>query len=666
MMKRSGCPKGSGKSQQRFRGIGTIFVGILLWAMAAYGATDAWTGGPSDNYWSTGDNWSTGLPPGASDSAVFNADDSGNVNVVDLDFTIARLWYWRNGTHTMDLNGTSALQVNGPVDVGLGGSTDGATVTWTNGGSVTVGTAAAPKNFQIGYNSTASGTNVSSLSLNGVTMDTWVDKFVIGANDYTGGSDGRLTLGSGSQLRVEGITSTPTNRVMIGHNSGSTGTSTGVLEALQGTADLHMNELDVGFNEAGGGSATGTLRWNQTTPIDARYVYFGRGTNATGNLDVPSGGTLQLGTAADPIYTLMAAWNTGVGTASANLDFSVNDPTFTMYADGGFVAGLNDSTGTANGRLVLGDNSRVYAGTPTAPTSTSVTIGSNRNGSDGAAIGAFDGSHGVAQLHVYEVLVGDNKSGSDSAALGTATGTLTTGTQTTLTADKVQIARGPGTTGTVNMNGGLFAAQELNLRSAGATFNFNGGRLAASVYNTYNGTGSLAQHGGTLAPGFDLADRSRTALAGKMIVSGNYLLDTAGALEIELFGSAPGTEYDQLRVDGLVNLAADGGDGGALDLLLNFSPAVGDQFTIIDNDSVDLIAGHFAGLSNLAMLSESYLGATYEFQISYAGGTGNDVVLTMTRRIDEGIPVTIPAPGALLLGSLGAGVLGWLRHRRFL
>jgi hypothetical protein len=82
---------------------------------------------------------------------------------------------------------------------------------------------------------------------------------------------------------------------------------------------------------------------------------------------------------------------------------------------------------------------------------------------------------------------------------------------------------------------------------------------------------------------------------------------------------APGTGYDQLSVTGTVNLA-----GATLNVNLAFTPALGSAFTLIQNDGTDAMVGTFAGLAQGA----TFLLEGMTFQISYVGGTGNDVVLT--------------------------------------
>jgi len=113
---------------------------FFLFGSHAYGTI--WTGlADPDDSWSNGGNWFGGVPPSNLDIVIFNATDSGNINIVDTyppdhKYEISGLQYIGNGTHTTDFAGASHLQINGPIYVGYGGSADGATVTWTNGGSV--------------------------------------------------------------------------------------------------------------------------------------------------------------------------------------------------------------------------------------------------------------------------------------------------------------------------------------------------------------------------------------------------------------------------------------------------------------------------------------------------------------------------------------------------
>ena len=93
-------------------------------------------------------------------------------------------------------------------------------------------------------------------------------------------------------------------------------------------------------------------------------------------------------------------------------------------------------------------------------------------------------------------------------------------------------------------------------------------------------------------------------------------------------------------------------------MVLNFGPRTGTEFLILDNLGEDRIEGWFEGLEEETQFTKSYLDEDYLFEISYLGGTGNDVVLTVV----EGAP--IPAPGAIVLASLGTGLVTWLRRRK--
>ncbi len=57
---------------------------------------------------------------------------------------------------------------------------------------------------------------------------------------------------------------------------------------------------------------------------------------------------------------------------------------------------------------------------------------------------------------------------------------------------------------------------------------------------------------------------------------------------------------------------------------LGYIPTAGHSYTIVNNDGGDAVTGIFAGLPQGTVFYEG----AYAFQISYVGGTGNDVVLT--------------------------------------
>ena len=149
----------------------------------------------------------------------------------------------------------------------------------------------------------------------------------------------------------------------------------------------HLDELYVG-RSSWSRHCHGHLRWNQTETIDANAIYFARGGGATGVLDVPTGGTLLLGTAADPVGRLyIADNNTGGANTVANLDFSLTNPNLTAYL-GELGIGLG-AGGGAEGTLKLASNSTLNLGTVATPAD--LNIGWNYSGGPTASpVGVLD------------------------------------------------------------------------------------------------------------------------------------------------------------------------------------------------------------------------------------------------------------------------------------
>jgi hypothetical protein len=231
-------------------------------------------------------------------------------------------------------------------------------------------------------------------------------------------------------------------------------------------------------------------------------------------------------------------------------------------------------------------------------------------------------------------------------------------------------------TGTLRVETGTLSFFRVYTQSAGTTFVAAGATLQANATPQAN----VQLNGGTLAGGGTVAGNvtgagtvSPGTSPGRLTISGNLALLPGGALVVELNGTSAGTQYDQLRVTGTVLL------GGALNLSVDHAPAVGDTFTILDNAGTGATQGTFAGLPQGATVTAG--GTT--FTISYAGGTGNDVVLTATtvtgprvaavgvnagsaqRSMVTSLQVTFStivtiAPGAFTLTYLGgpAGIVG--------
>jgi autotransporter-associated beta strand protein len=112
---------------------------------------------------------------------------------------------------------------------------------------------------------------------------------------------------------------------------------------------------------------------------------------------------------------------------------------------------------------------------------------------------------------------------------------------------------------------------------------------------------------------------SYIATAISAVNCGSVQLSGESTFRTDLHGPNNGTQYGQLAVMGSVTL-----DDCALEVALSYDAPIGQLFAIIDNDGADPVIGTFRNLPEGAR-------AIFDdvvWQITYQGGTGNDVVLT--------------------------------------
>ena len=142
--------------------------------------------------------------------------------------------------------------------------------------------------------------------------------------------------------------------------------------------------------------------------------------------------------------------------------------------------------------------------------------------------------------------------------------------------------------------------------------------------------------------------------------TGNLTLN--GTYQAEIGGTTACSGYDQLNVAGTVDLT-----GATLNVALSggFVPAAGQSFTIVNNDGSDPVTGTFNGLAEGASFTSQ--GVTYT--ITYQGGDGNDVVLSVAKVAvpgtpDTGMRLVMASPLATLgFSSAAALVILYLSRR---
>jgi|GEM_PF-2772485 len=180
-----------------------------------------------------------------------------------------------------------------------------------------------------------------------------------------------------------------------------------------------------------------------------------------------------------------------------------------------------------------------------------------------------------------------------------------------------EIVIGDGSSGTLDIGSAVFG-DRVSLASGGAIHDGSGTDVTAPWVGLF----------GEVAPGQS---------PGVLSITGNFIFGEGASFSVELGGAAPGTasnQHDQIVVTGTVDL----GSNVVLSVSAwdGYAPSGGEDFVLIANDGADAVSGTFMGLAEGATFSSNFLGSGLAASISYQGGDGNDVVLTVA---DNSLPV---------------------------
>lgn len=477
-----------------------------------------------------------------------------------------------------------------------------------------------------------------------------------------GGGNTKITVTSGT-LTLEGnISPNTTGRVLVLGGAG-TGFSNGIIGNGSGA-----NLLAITKSDAGTWTVNGANTFSGITTVSQGTLRIGHPTalgNGIGTTTVASGGTLDLNAQSDvnEIITLAGAGADGIGalvnqnSTPASIGSGVTSVSVTAggthsvvpsvtISGGGTGATATATLGVTTASFTINGGTTVYSAAPTVAISggggsgatatavltggivTGITITNPGTGYTTPPTIAFSGG--------TVTTAGTNPTGTGNASNFTVSGiTVTNPGSGYNSAPSVSFGSGTGTTATANFSTVILGAAttiggtgDLTINSdisgdfaftkaGNGILTLNGASSNTSTTTVSTGTlqgsstfaGNLVINGGTHAPGNS---------PGITTTSGTYTLAGAATLQIEINGTTPGTQHDQVRVAGTVTIA------GTLDLIASPALAVATTYTILDNTGTSAVSGTFAGKPQNA---EFYEDGQW-WRISYTGGTGNDVVLT--------------------------------------
>ena len=499
---------------------------------------------------------------------LLTAGQSMTINSA-FDFTTSARIVLVDGGGTLSLNGSLS-------DVGLLWIQDNSTFV--------IGTTTSPPRAEIGSGTLRFATSASYTTevefFGAGTIHTGNNNVTLSGNViWTGGTPAMTKSGSGT-LTLSGTAST----------GGTMTISQGTL-SVAGDSNLSSGAVTI---DGGTLAVTGTGSIDNTITIGASGGTINTGAdvslsgaiNGTGNLTKSGTGTLTVsGTNANSGTTTVDGGTLSVA-SSANLGSG------SVVLNGGNLAVTGATTITngisgTGGLTKSGTGTTILSGTNTYTGGTTISAGTLQvsGGSALADNGAVTVSAGATlDLNGTSETIG-SLSGSGTLNIGSGTLTLTDSASTTFS-------------GSISGSGTIAGGGTYTVAS-GATLSGN---------STFS-TAVTVQSGATIAPGNSPGT----------ISTGNLTLASGSTATMEVDGTTAGTGYDQINVTGTVSIS-----NATLNVVVGYTPTAGDSYVLINNDGADPVTGTFSGLAQDATITVG--GRT--FQISYVGGTGNDVTLT--------------------------------------
>lgn len=594
-------------------------------------------GGTFSGEWSNPFNWGLDGIPATGDAAIFNQPAATTTITLTNDTYCHSLYFDNPGCPSFVFAAGSASLRLGSAPAGVGGITVNTTV--TNAQTINANiTAERPLQF-----GNFSRTPAATLYLNGNVTAASTNT----ALQFCGFAPVELTGSLSSKIGK--ITKWTPNTVRFS----GTNNHTGVTEILAGT-------LVAASPSALGAAASGTVVSNGATLVFASGVKYTAAESLTlaGNGDVGWSGAVDVEGSGAALFagqiTLADDATLGCSDTNGTLTFSGN------------ISGTNSIQKNGAGLLVLG-GSNSFAGL-------TINMGAVL-ASNSAALGTASGTtliQNTAQLNLINSITNNNPIQLAGATAGKIHLSNSGGTNQVnglvgllgggfdygieATAGKLTLAGGVAFTdvfastrnvrlsgdgeGTVRgaiENGGsaivAIAKTGAGQWTLSGTNSYTGATTVSAGTLLINGTSASAVtvSGGTFAGSGVISNRvtisagshAPGAPVGTQTIWSNYVVSASGTLRININGTNVGSQYSQVAVrngnSGTVTLA------GALNVSANPGLAKNTVFTIVDNDGTDAVSGTFAGLPNNATFFQS----GYTWRISYVGGTGNDVTLTI-------------------------------------